>query len=90
MHVVERIGLETHIHETGTQVPADDDIEMSVQTDGLRRMLYVNGKPVITLENVTYLADEGVHVGKRFTGAMVGIYALEGTAVFRKMAYKAQ
>lgn len=90
VQVVERIGLETHIHETAARVSAGDDVELSVQTDGLRRKLYINGKSVMILENVTYLADEGVHVGKRFTGAMVGIYAIEGMAVFRQMRYKAQ
>ena len=29
-----------------------------------------------TLENVNYLCDEGYHKGKRFTGAMMGIYAV--------------
>ncbi len=31
-----------------------------------------------TLSNVYYLCDEGYHVGKRFTGALVGMYAYGG------------
>jgi len=43
----------------------------------------------ITLENVTYLSDEGVRLGKRFTGAMVGVYALDGVeADFDSLAYR--
>ena len=32
-------------------------------------------KPVCTLDNVCYLCDEGLKKGKRFTGAMHGMYA---------------
>ena len=32
----------------------------------------------VTLENVYYLCDEGLKKGKRFTGAMVGMYAYAG------------
>lgn len=31
-----------------------------------------------TLENVYYLCDEGIRKGKRFTGAMIGVYAYAG------------
>jgi xylan 1,4-beta-xylosidase len=44
------------------------------------------------LENVYYLCDEGVSMGKRFTGAMVGVYAVGGdemlVADFCKLGYK--
>ena len=30
------------------------------------------------LDNVNYLCDEGLSRGKRFTGAMVGVYAVSG------------
>ena len=43
----------------------------------------------ITLDNVTYLSDEGVRLGKRFTGAMVGVYALDGVeADFDSLTYR--
>ena len=32
----------------------------------------------VTLNNVYYLCDEGLKKGKRFTGAMVGMYAYAG------------
>lgn len=35
-------------------------------------------QPVKTLDNVYYLSDEGVKMGKRFTGAMVGVAAYAG------------
>lgn len=43
----------------------------------------------MTLENVTYLSDEGVKLGKRFTGAMVGVYALgDVSADFDGLTYR--
>lgn len=44
------------------------------------------------LENVYYLCDEGFNVGKRFTGALVGMYAVSGagdpfTAKFEEVLY---
>ena len=43
---------------------------------------YDNTGVISKLENVTWLSDEGVTVGKRFTGAMFGVYAIGGEAVF--------
>jgi len=34
----------------------------------------VNYIELLTLDNVDYLSDEGVKLGKRFTGAMIGMY----------------
>jgi xylan 1,4-beta-xylosidase len=46
----------------------------------------------VMLENVYYLCDEGISMGKRFTGAMVGIYAVGGNEIlfadFCKLNYK--
>ncbi len=46
----------------------------------------------VTLENVYYLCDEGLKKGKRFTGAMVGMFAYAGendmTAVFHDDQYR--
>ncbi|MBQ8878760.1 MAG: hypothetical protein IJ029_08540, partial [Lachnospiraceae bacterium] len=45
-----------------------------------------------TLPNVYYLCDEGIRMGKRFTGAMVGIYGYGGekelTVTFMDFRYK--
>ena len=40
------------------------------------------------LGSVTYLSDEGVHLGKRFTGAMLGVYAVGCTARFERLTYR--
>ena len=34
---------------------------------------------VVSLDNVYYLCDEGIRKGKRFTGAMIGMYAYAGS-----------
>lgn len=65
-------------------------IRLSVETDGLKRSFYVDGELVAALDNVTCLADEGVRMGKRFTGAMVGVYALGCTATFDNLTYCAE
>lgn len=91
--VTERIGLETVEHDVknlATLHPGDA-VRLRVEADGLSRrlMALVQGTwlALAQLENVTYLASEGVRLGKRFTGAMVGVYALDGTAVFQNMKY---
>ena len=93
LHVTEQIGLETVTH---APIPADlkpgDCLTLRVEADGLRRTLLARTgdgwRTLCALENVTYLSDEGVRLGKRFTGAMVGVYALEGTAVFDGLRYE--
>lgn len=91
--VAEQIGLETVRHdvETAAALRPGDAVRLRVETDRLTRRLMacVQGAwmELAVLEQVTYLSDEGVRLGKRFTGAMVGVYALEGAAVFRDMRY---
>lgn len=58
-------------------------IKLKVVTKGLKRFFYYqldDGKlQLLTgLDNVYYLSDEGIKQGKRFTGAMVGVYAYGG------------
>ncbi|WP_022763733.1 family 43 glycosylhydrolase [Butyrivibrio sp. XPD2006] len=59
-------------------------IKLYMDTDGLKRRLSYNineGDSRLehtTLENVFYLCDEGLSRGKRFTGALVGMYVYEG------------
>ncbi|MBQ8555736.1 MAG: family 43 glycosylhydrolase [Clostridia bacterium] len=69
---------------------AGQTVRLLVETDGLRRRFFVNGDLVADLDNVTCLADEGVRMGKRFTGAMVGVYALGCTATFDNQEYHAE
>ncbi len=64
---------------------AAGSIRLYMDTDRLRRELSYsldkeeNRESFATLENVFYLCDEGLERGKRFTGAMVGMYAFSGT-----------
>lgn len=67
-----------------------ETVRLRVKTDGLTRRFFVDDTTVATLENVTCLADEGIRMGKRFTGAMVGVYALGCTVTFGNMAYHAE
>ena len=54
-------------------------VEFKIVTENLIRKLYykISGDDwtlAATLENVTYLCSEGLSKGKRFTGAMWGVY----------------
>lgn len=73
-------------------------IYLKVITNYLKRSFYYSYDGVdythfVTLDNVYYLCDEGLNKGKRFTGAMVGMYAYAGeeyryTAEFDYFQYK--
>ncbi len=62
----------------------DAMISLSISTDYLKRSFAFRFKDTDaweslgTLENVYYLCDEGIKKGKRFTGAMIGVYAYAG------------
>lgn len=45
-----------------------------VETDGLTRKFYVNRKLLCQWNDVTSICSEGLVKGKRFTGAMYGVY----------------
>lgn len=72
-------------------------IQLKMATDYLERKLSyrMDGddaeRTFAVLDNVFYLCDEGLSRGKRFTGAMVGMYAYAGrnemTAVFSDEIY---
>lgn len=61
---------------------ARNRIELCVVTKYLQRDFYYTvedkEEKLGTLDNVYYLCDEGIKKGKRFTGAMVGMYAYSG------------
>ncbi|MBO5574278.1 MAG: family 43 glycosylhydrolase, partial [Clostridium sp.] len=82
--VVEKIGEEVRRYGfEKMQGDAWKNIIFRIETKGLaRRFSYCvdDGKEVesAALENVYYLCDEGLKKGKRFTGAMVGMYAYAG------------
>lgn len=54
-------------------------IVLRAETEGLKRSFYIRQtgeeRCAAVLHRVDYLCDEGWHIGKRFTGAMEGIYA---------------
>ena len=83
IRVTECIGFDVHIrYEKEIDVQPGERITLSTQANGLTRNVSWALDPAHTtglvLRNVTYLSDEGVTVGKRFTGAMLGMYALGG------------
>jgi len=79
--VVERIGELQREGTTCAQMDASQKVlylrikthyferEFSYSYDG------IHYETLLTLDNVNYLSDEGIKIGKRFTGAMVGMYA---------------
>lgn len=79
--VYAQMGLESREY---LRMPLDSTLPLTleIKTDGLTRSLYVQNRLIAEIENVTWLADEGVTLGKRFTGAMMGVYAIGGTAQF--------
>lgn len=60
------------------------------EVKGLKRIFSVDGKNVYTIENASYLSDEGVSEGKRFTGAMTGVYCCgkEAEGCFEEYVYE--
>ncbi len=48
---------------------------LEMRVDGLKRDFYCGDRLICTLPDVYYLCDEGIRMGKRFTGAMAGIFA---------------
>ncbi len=81
----EHIGEEDQYELSKEAIALDTGyIRLKMITDYLeRRLLYcVDGddveKDFIVLSNVYYLCDEGLSMGKRFTGALVGMYAYAG------------
>ncbi|MCM1252111.1 MAG: family 43 glycosylhydrolase [Clostridium sp.] len=84
LQVKEHIGKEDIRHtreELGS--PVGEQYILGVETRYLHRQFYYGKveeerKTVVELPNVYYLCDEGISMGKRFTGAMVGMYAYAG------------
>lgn len=83
LQVVEHIGDED-IKSVVWPIEVEKEfIYFKIVTDYLKREFLVSydGKEYrnfLTLHNVYYLCDEGLKKGKRFTGAMVGMYAFTG------------
>lgn len=86
--IVLRVG--EHIGDEDTEYIADvteitelltagEAFPLEMRADGLKRDFYCGERLIHTLPDVYYLCDEGIKKGKRFTGAMAGIYAVCST-----------
>lgn len=92
----EHIGTKTIEHAKMCVTSDNGVIELSVRTKGLERQFFARTDDRHyereVLEDIYYLCDEGVSMGKRFTGAMVGMYAFAGenrlSAEFEDFRYK--
>lgn len=99
VQVKEHIGKEDICHpkEILGENLAGKQFVLGVETEYLHRRFYCGKveeeKDTLTeLSNVYYLCDEGISMGKRFTGAMTGMYGYAGTEPliirFRKFYYQ--
>ncbi len=83
LKITEHIGDDTTATEVSSPLSKFQSIKLKVMTWGLKREFYCSideGEDMLfaTLDNVYYLCDEGLRKGKRFTGAMTGVYAYSG------------
>jgi xylan 1,4-beta-xylosidase len=84
IQVVEHIDEDDKISfQTPLSIETSSQITFKVITKGLKRSFSYrinDGEDLElgVLDNVNYLCDEGLQKGKRFTGAMFGIYAYAG------------
>ncbi len=81
----EHIGDEDSYEISQESIPfGTKSVRLKMTADYLERKLsyYIDGSDserlFTTLDNVYYLCDEGIKRGKRFTGALVGMYAFAG------------
>ena len=82
-----------HLLHQKIRLIAGESVSMLVQTDGLCRTIIWKlpdgSVESFTRKQVTWLCDEGLSLGKRFTGAMTGVYALNNTdASFSQITYR--
>lgn len=86
VQVKEHIGTQDILGEKFVLRVDAKRVSLRVDTDNLvRRFVYgTEEKETLAaeLDNVYYLCDEGIRMGKRFTGAMVGMYAYAGEKTF--------
>ena len=91
--VFEKIDEDEHVafsknvtNEIMTQLSdGETKIKLQIDTEYLKRSFSFSisnseMESLGALENVYYICDEGIRKGKRFTGAMIGVYAFAGEA----------
>ena len=91
--VTEHIGLETFRHPAGVLKEEKALLSFECETRGLSRTFRIFcGEDLLyerTCPSVTYLCDEGIRLGKRFTGAMTGVFgAGEEPFFYRLLSYE--
>lgn len=82
LRVTERVGT-PEATTSSISLEKSEFLYLKIETRYLERKFFYsldgkNWSHLVTLENVYYLCDEGLRKGKRFTGAMVGMYAYSG------------
>ncbi|MDE5804641.1 MAG: family 43 glycosylhydrolase [Lachnospiraceae bacterium] len=87
LQIKEHIGDDDVIHGKRLLSCEPRAIEFAVKTGGLERTFYAQvdsgeKEEIAALKNVYYLCDEGLKRGKRFTGAMLGVFAYAGSQDF--------
>lgn len=100
LQVREHVGHADKLHEKYVLAGADEltckKLKLKVETDYLKRKFSYETDDIevvaADIPDVYYLCDEGIRMGKRFTGAMVGMYAYGGeeelTAEFEDFVYQ--
>ena len=91
--VTEHIGRETFRHPAGVLKEEKALLFFECETHALSRTFRVfHGEDLLyecTCPSVTYLCDEGIRLGKRFTGAMTGVFgAGEEPFFYRLLSYE--
>lgn len=86
LQVIEHIGDEERIPFEYPLKEGCNKLYLQMHTAFLKRSFYYSLDGMIwhsigSLENIYYLSDEGINKGKRFTGAMIGIYAINQKAI---------
>lgn len=87
LQVKEHIGDDDIVHGKRLLSAKPQVIKFTVKTRGLERIFYAGmdggaEEEIASLNNVYYLCDEGLKRGKRFTGAMLGVFAYAGSRDF--------
>lgn len=87
LQVKEHIGDDDMVHGKRLLSAKPQVIKFTVKTRGLERIFYAGmdggaEEEIAFLNNVYYLCDEGLKRGKRFTGAMLGVFAYAGSRDF--------
>ena len=93
LSVTEHVGRETFRHPAALLNGEKSLLYFECETQGLSRTFRVfHGEDLLyewTCPRVTYLCDEGIRMGKRFTGAMTGVFGAGGDPFFcRLLSYE--